>query len=77
MWLFRILLFVLMGIVLWRMVRTLMRLLGGGGRRRAAEDILRDQPGSTPPLDKIEDAEFEDITPPKDQSTDASRADHQ
>jgi len=77
MWLFRILLFALMGIVLWRMVRTLMRLLGSGGGRRKAEDILGDRPGAQPPLDKIEDAEFEDITPPKDQSTDTPRPDHQ
>ena len=65
MWLFRIFLFALMAIVLWRMVRTLMRLLGGGGRARSAEDILRDMPSSTPSFDKMEEADFEDVTPPK------------
>jgi len=74
MWLFRIVLFVLMGIVLWRMIRTLMRLLGGGNRR-SSDDILRDHPSSPPPLDHIEDAEFEDITPPEPPKDDTPRPD--
>jgi hypothetical protein len=65
-----------MGIVLWRMIRTFMRLLGGSGRR-SAEDILRDHRPSSPPLDKIEDAEFEDITPPKTPEDNTPKPDQQ
>jgi len=65
MWLFRIILFALMAVVLWRMVRTLMKLLGTGKRTRSTEDILRDMQSSTASFDKMEEADFEDITPPK------------
>ena len=62
----RLLLFVVIGIILWRLFSMVLRIMQGGGRKAKGD-------GSTfgkrkPDLHEIQDAEFEDLTgkePPK------------
>lgn len=65
----KLLLFMIIGVILWRMVRLGMRILGGGGLRGG---VSPHGPGPSrkhsPDYKEIQDAEFEDITgkePPK------------
>ncbi|MGB2958038.1 MAG: hypothetical protein WBG01_04230 [Bacteroidota bacterium] len=60
----KILLFVAMGFILWRIIRVTMRLLGG--RERPNIEDLRDKYRQRKPEQKFRDvkeADFEDITP--------------
>ncbi|MCK5573070.1 MAG: hypothetical protein KAJ12_09930, partial [Bacteroidetes bacterium] len=60
----RILLLVIMGSILWRIIRTTMRLLSG--RSRPNIDDLREKYRSKNPKQQfkdVQDADFEDITP--------------
>jgi len=61
---FKILLFVVMGFILWRIIRVTMRLLGG--RDRPNLEDLREKYRQQRPEQRFKDvqeADFEDITP--------------
>ncbi len=60
----KILLFVAMGFILWRIIRVTMRLLGG--RERPNINDLREKHRQQKPEQKfrdVQEADFEDITP--------------
>ncbi len=66
----RLLLVFIMGWILWRIIRVMMR-MGASSRRNEARPVDLDIP-STPGASKarrtIQDAQFEDLTPPPPQN---------
>ena len=63
MWFFRLIFFVLLGFIVWRVVRLALRLVAGDVRIRDRRPQRMESSGP-PDLRNIEDAEFEDLTPP-------------
>jgi hypothetical protein len=59
----RLILFILIGFFVWRIIRLAMRLLGGGVQS-GGQPRTPDRSPEMPELKNIEDAEFEDLTPP-------------
>lgn len=62
----RMLLYVALGIILWRIIRVATRMMQGP-RNRGGEDPFASHrhPQRTPDLKDVQDAEFEDITEKK------------
>lgn len=75
--LLQIILYFIIGYLLWRMVKVVIRMITGSSAGRSSEASVKEGPSPKKStknyrMDQIKDAEFEDITPSDKQSRDSS-----